>query len=270
MRLSPTLILACAMLQGCAMKGDINRLEAELRAYHEQVAMADSAGAATLARLADQAARSQAETQRLLDSVTIEIRQLSGTLGGLRGELTDLQRDLMVVRELAGESQTRLRELSAAIDLIMISGAAGGLMAVEDTSESGATAEQLYRTAMEQLSRGRPATARLAFRQLLQDFPDHSRVPAALYGIGDSFLPESPDSAMVYMNRVLDGHPGSTHAPQALYRIGLDAEQRGESERAVNTFERVARDYGESEAAQLACDKLDRERRRRIRACRAR
>ena len=69
---------------------------------------------------------------------------------------------------------------------------------------------------------------------------------------------------------VVGDHPQSTHAPQALYRIGLEAEQRGESQRAVDAFERVAREYGESEAAQLACDKLDRERRRGIRACRAR
>ncbi|UCD24191.1 MAG: tetratricopeptide repeat protein [Gemmatimonadota bacterium] len=260
------IILACGLLQGCAMKGDINRLEAELQAYHEQITTAESARAATLARLADEAARSQAETQRLLDSVTTEIRQLSTTLGDVRGELTDLQRDLMVVRELAGQSQTRLRELSAAIDLIMISGAATGAGGESETT--GTTAEQLYRSAVEQLSRGRPATARVAFRQLLQDFPDDTRVPAALYGIGDSYLPESPDTALVYMNRVVDDFPRSEHAPQALYRIGLEAERVGESEQALRAFERVARAYGDSEAAQLACQKLDRERRERIRACR--
>ncbi len=269
MQRSLTIILACGLLQGCAMKGDINRLEAELREYHQQVSTADQARAATLARLADQAAHSQAETQRLLDSVTTEIRQLTTTLGGLRGELTDLQRDLMVVRELAGQSQTQLRELSAAVELIMLSGvvSAGGVPA--DPGESSAvSAEQLYRSAVEQLSRGRPATARSVFHQLVQDYPDHSRVPAALYGPGESFLPESPDSAIVYLSQVVDDYPRSSHAGQALYRIGLEAEHRGESERAVAVFVRVAQEYDESEVAQLACQKLDRERRARIRSCR--
>ena len=269
MQRSLSIILACGLLQACAMKGDINRLETELREYHQQISTSDSARAATLARLADQAAYSQAETQRLLDSVTMEIRQLTTTLGGLRGELTDLQRDLMVVRELAGQSQTRLRELSAAIELITLSGVASASDVQADPGESSAvSAEQLYRSAVEQLSRGRPATARSVFYQLVQDYPDHSRVPAALYGIGESFLPESPDSAMVYMNQVVDDYPRSSHAGQALYRIGLEAEHRGESERAVAVFVRVAQEYDESEVAQLACQKLDRERRSRIRACR--
>jgi TolA-binding protein len=251
------------------MKGDINRLETELREYHQQVSTADEARAATLARLADQAARSQEETQRLLDSVTTEVRQLTATLGGFRGELTGLQRDLMVVRELAGQSQTQLRQLSAAIQLITLSGALSGPAATADSGgTSGVSAEQLYRSAVEQLSRGRPATARSVFHQLVQDYPDHSRVPAALYGIGDSFLPESPDSALVYMNRVVDDHPRSSYAGQALYRIGLEAERNGELDRAVRAFERVAREYDDSEAAPLACQKLDRERRSRIRACR--
>jgi len=269
MQRSLTIILTCGLLQACAMKGDINRLETELREYHHQVSTADEARAATLARLADQATLSQAETQRLLDSVTTEIRQLTTTLGGLRGELTDLQRDLMVVRELAGQSQTQLRELSAAIQLITLSGALSGPAVTADSGgTSGVSAEQLYRSAVEQLSRGRPATARSVFHQLVQDYPDHSRVPGALYGIGDSFLPESPDSALVYMNQVVDDYPRSSHGGQALYRIGLEAEHRGESERAVAVFVRVAREYDESEVAQLACQKLDRERRARIRACR--
>ena len=263
------IVLACGLLQGCAMKGDINRLEAELQEYHQQISTAESARAATLARLADQAVRSQAETQRLLDSVTTEIRQLSATLGAVRGELTDLQRDLMVVRELAGQSQTRLRELSAAIELITLSGVASGVGALADSSGSSSVgAEQLYRSAVEQLSRGRPATARGVFRQLVQEYRDHERVPAALYGIGESYLPESPDSAMVYMNRVLDDFPRSSHAGLALYRIGLEAERNGEVDRAVRAFERVARQYDDSEAAPLACQKLDRERRSQIRACR--
>jgi len=269
MQRSLIILLACGLLQGCAMKGDINRLETELREYHQQISTTDSTRAATLARLADQAAQSQTETQRLLDSVTTEIRQLTTTLGGLRGELTDLQRDLMVVRELAGQSQTRLRELSAAIELITLSGELSGpAVAAESGSTSAVSAEQLYRSAVEQLSRGRPATARSVFFQLVEDYPDDSRVPAALYGIGESFLPESPDSAMVYMNQVVDDYPRSSHAGQALYRIGLEAERNGELDRAVRAFERVAREYDDSEAAPLACQKLDRERRSRIRACR--
>ena len=43
-------IVTLVLLSGCAMKGDVRRIEAELQQYHEQVSMSDSARAATLAQ----------------------------------------------------------------------------------------------------------------------------------------------------------------------------------------------------------------------------
>jgi tol-pal system protein YbgF len=262
-------VLASVLLQGCAMKGDIKRLEAELQTYHTQVSTSDSARALALVRLLDQATRSHQETQQLLDSVTSEVRQLTLALGDLRGELTSVQRQLVAVQELAGQSETRLRELSLAI--AAIAGAGTGLAAVA-SGESGkagdTSAEQLYASALQQLRRDRPSTARGAFHELLRAYPDHPLIPDALYWIGDSFVEDNPDSAMAYLNHVVDEYPQSPRAPSALYKVGLEAERRGETAQAHATFERVATEYGLSDAAQLACQKLRAAGRTNVAACR--
>ncbi|NIM47954.1 MAG: tetratricopeptide repeat protein [Gemmatimonadales bacterium] len=237
------------------MKGDVRRLEAELREYREQLSMADSARAATLAQLVDQAVQSHAATQRLLDSVTSEVRRLTFALGGLRGELTDVQRELVTVQELAGQSQTSLRELRAAIE----SAAGYAARTPRDSSPSHGVEEgpeQLFILARQQLTRGSPVTARDGFQQLIREYPGHLRVPDALRWIGESFLPGNPDSALVYFTRLVDEFPESLQAGSALYKIGLEAERQGDLDRAYSTFERVVVEYGASDAAALACQKL--------------
>ncbi len=259
-------ILAALIATGCAMKGDIKRLEAELQSYHTQVSTSDSARALTLARLLDQATQSHQETQRLLDSVTAEVRQLTLALGDLRGELTSVQRQLVAVQELAGQSETRLRELSLVIAGITTAGTALS-MHTDSGAMRDSGAQELYASALQQLTRGRPGTARAALHEFLRAYPNHRLTPDVLYWIGDSFTDDNPDSALVYLNRVMDGYPQSPRAASALYKIGLDAERRGELAQAYDTFERVATDYGLSDAAQLACQKLRDAGRTNVAAC---
>jgi len=260
-------ILAIGLLQGCAMKGDVRRLEAELRAQHAQTSATDSARAAAYAQLLDRGLQSHAETQRLLDSVTTEVRRLTFALGDLRGELTDVHRELVTVQELAGQSQTSLRELRAAIESMTRDGASrdSSRPQGEDTG-----AEQLFVLGRQQLTRGSPVTARAAFQRLTSDYPGHGRVPDALYWIGESYLPGNPDSALVYFTRVVTEFSGSLQAGSALYKIGLEAERQGDADRAYRVFERLAVEYRASDEAALACDKLRQSGRSVPAACRSR
>lgn len=249
------LVLAVGLLTGCAMKGDVRRIEAELQQYHEQVTMSDSARAASLAQLADQAVRSHAETQRLLDSVTSEVQRLTVALGDLRGELRELRRELATVQELAGQSQVSLRELRAALESAtryVISTPGDSIEPRGDDLEP----ERLFVLARQQLERGSPITARDGFQRLISEHPGHQRVPDALRWIGESFLPANPDSAVVYFTRVVDEFPESPQAGFALYRIGLEVEGRGDSVQAYALFERVAEAYASSDAAALACQRF--------------
>ncbi len=236
------------------MKGDIRRIEAELHAYHERLSMADSARAATLAMLVDQAASSHAETQRLLDSVTAEVRRLTLVLGDLRGELTEVQRELTLVQELAGQSETSLRELRAVIqstrDFAAAEGEGGRTMS--DAAESA----RLFDQALELLNRGSTTTARAGFFEFIRTNPGDPRAPDALFWIAESYYPTNPDSAAFYFNYVVSEAPESPRAASALYKMGLIAEDSGNGARALEFYERLVTEFSLSDAARLACDKI--------------
>jgi TolA-binding protein len=77
-----------------------------------------------------------------------------------------------------------------------------------------------------------------------------------LYWIGESFRADDPDSAAAAFEQVVERFPGSDRAPLALYKIGLDAERRGDLAAARLYFQRVVAGYPRSDEADLARAKL--------------
>jgi tol-pal system protein YbgF len=106
------------------------------------------------------------------------------------------------------------------------------------------------------LRRGSPLTAREGFRRLLADFPGHPLAPHALFFVGESWEETEPDSAAAAYETVVREFSDSQRAPTALYRLGLLAERRGDTNAAQVYYSRVIAGYPRSEEAQLARTKL--------------
>ncbi|MDH3497750.1 MAG: tetratricopeptide repeat protein, partial [Gemmatimonadota bacterium] len=235
-----------------ALKGDVRRLERQLAAFEAEAARADSARAVELAQV-----------MRLVgavrDSVSVHERSLSLLRGDLRTDLTEIQRQLVQIQELTGQSQQRLSEMRAQLDRRMTEPAAavGPGVAPGDSGVGGLPGpNQLFELGLQQLRRGSPQAARMAFAQLLQAYPNHDRVPDAVFFMGEAWAPTNPDSAATAYERVVRSYPTSERAPAALYKLGLLAEQRGDRAAARVYYQRVLADYPRSEEAALARDKL--------------
>jgi len=221
----------------------------------EEAARADSARAVDLARLADL-------LEALGDTVAVHRQSLTVLRGELRTDLTEIERQLVQIQELTGQSQQRLSELRSQMEQrpapppVTASGQPAGAGA--DTVESDVPGpNQLYELGLQQLRRGSPQSARLAFDQLLTSYPQHERIPDALFFIGESWGTAAPDSAAPAYERVVKDFPNSIRAPGALYKLGLLAERRGDREGARVYYQRVLADYPRSEEAALARDKLN-------------
>ncbi len=253
------IILAGVTLGGCALKGDVRRVENQLTEYREETARADSARAVMLAQLLDDVSHVANDARHILDSLQAQRRALFSMQGAFRGEITEVQRQLVAIQELTGQSQTRLTELRDRIDrrdqpvATFPSGTPGG---VGGPQEDSTGPEELFQMGMQQLERGSPRTARVAFRRVLQEFPEHGRGADALYWIGESFRTDEPDSAVTAFEAVVEQFPSSARAPLALYKIGLDAERRGDHAAARLAFQRVVAGYPRSDEADLARAKL--------------
>jgi tol-pal system protein YbgF len=250
-RLALAAVIAVA---ACASKGDVRRIDTQLLAFRREAARADSARAATLRRLLDEIAATQ---HLIADSLAAQQQRLAAFAGQVRGDLTDVQRQLVQIQELTGQSQQRLSELRAQVEARTRPGAAPSTLPGDTAVPVGPGPEQLYDLAMRQLRAGSPQTARMAFQRFLQDFPEHDRVADVWFQLGETWAATDGDSAAAAYERVAKDYPQSPRAPAALYKLGLLAERRGDIPAARGYYQRVVAGYPRSEEAQLARTRLE-------------
>ncbi len=189
------------------------------------------------------------------DSLAAVEANLLAFRGETLGQLYDVQRQMLQVQELAGQSTRRLNELRGDLDARgqQLTGAApaGGA-----SGASNASAVQMYEASLQQLRRGSTGTARAGFRQFLEQYPTAPEAVDALYFIGESFSTEAPDSAAAYYTQVADKYPSSPRAASALYRLGSMAESAKDTTAARGYYQRLIAKYPTSNEAALARDRL--------------
>lgn len=243
-----SLVLALGLVAGCALKGDVRKVELQVQALRAELSRSDSVRAAerdsilVAVRLAQQALTAQ-------QAYLVQLR------GDVRTELLAVQQQLVAVSELTGQSQQRLTEMRTRLEQRAQQPdptPAGGLPVGPSGNPAGPGPDQMYDVSLQQYRRGSISTARLGFREFLRVFPTHERAADALFYVGESFEKEAPDSAAAVYDQVVKAYPNSPRAPSAIYKMGLLAEQRGEKAAARTYYTRVINGYPRSPEADLA------------------
>jgi tol-pal system protein YbgF len=259
------LVAGLGLLAGCALKGDVRRVELQVSALKADEARTAAAAAAAL----DSVRTLVAQVQQALAAQQAYLVQLRGDM---KTDLLAVQQQLVSVQELTGQSQQRLTELRARLEeqarqpvpVPVIDSAhparpgAIGPPVGPSGNPAGPGPDQMYDLSLQQFRRGSLGTARLGFREFLRVFPTHERAADALFYIGETFGGENADSAAAVYQQVVKTYPTSSRAPAALYKLGLLAEQRGAKATARTYYTRVITSYPRSDEANLARDKLQR------------
>ncbi|HYL20689.1 MAG TPA: tol-pal system protein YbgF [Gemmatimonadales bacterium] len=256
-----SLVATLGLAAGCALKGDVRRVELQVEALKADRARADAERTAQL----DSLRGLVAAVQQALAAQQAYLVQLRGDM---KTDLLAVQQQILTVQELTGQSQQRLTELRARIEeqarqpvpAVDTTHAAGGVAPPVGPSgnPAGPGPDQMYDLSLQQFRRGSLGTARLGFREFLRMFPTHERAPDALFYVGETFAGEHADSAAAVYQQVVKTYPNSSRAPAALYKLGLLAERRGDKAAARTYYTRVVSGYPRSDEANLAHDKLQR------------
>jgi tol-pal system protein YbgF len=257
----PTLVVALGLAAGCALKGDVRKVELQVEALRAERARADAERAAHV----DSLRSLVVAVQQALAAQQAYLVQMRGDV---RTDLVAVQQQLVQVQELTGQSQQRLSELRARIEEraqqpvppLDTTGrpAGGGPPGGPAGNAAGPGPDQMYDLSLQQFRRGSLATARLGFREFLRLYPTHEHAPDALFYQGETWGGESADSAAAVYQQVVKTYPNSSRAPAALYKLGLLAEQRSDKAAARTYYARVIAGYPRSDEANLARDKLQR------------
>jgi tol-pal system protein YbgF len=243
--------LALGLVAGCALRGDVRKVELQVQALQADLAKSDAARAAerdsilAVVRAVQQALAAQ-------QAYLIQLR------GDMRTDLLAVQQQLVAVQELTGQTQQRLSEQRARLEQLArqpepaLPSAGVAPPVGPSGNPAGPGADQMYDLSLQQYRRGSVSTARLGFREFLRVFASHERAPDALFYVGESFEREAPDSAAAVYEQVVKTYANSPRAPSALYKLGLLAEQRNDKAGARRFYARVITGYPRSPEADLA------------------
>ncbi len=263
----PVLLLSST---GCfATRGDVRILQQDINTVRTESQ-----------RSAQAQAQALAETARILkqvsDSLThISSRQLAFE-GDTRGELRRVNEQLLRVQELLGQSANILRSFRAdiessgriitqppATDLPPASG--GVTQSPVSPPAAGAVTpnpglpgpSQLYQDGMDHFRRSSYASARIAFSDLLLNYPSVDVAPEAQYWIAEAFAAEKNlVAAETAYAAVVSKYPESVRAPDAMYKRALMLLEQGNTAAAKPLLQQLIQRYPRSNAADFAKERL--------------
>src|SRR6185295_18766153 len=104
-----SLVLALGLVAGCALKGDVRKVELQVQSLRAELAKSDSVRAAERDSIL-------AAVRAVQQALTTQQAYLVQLRGDLRTELLSVQQQLVSVQELTGQSQQRLTDLRTRIE----------------------------------------------------------------------------------------------------------------------------------------------------------
>ncbi len=266
-------VLRCALAPVAALaagacfatREDVRLLQSQMQATQAQSAQADSQRKAQLDRVVEQLGL-------VTDSLGGLAERLAKFQGDVEGSVYSMGQQLIQIQELTGQSQRRLQELRAGLEVqrgtfgppTLQNGTAGGATPSDSTRPAGAAAgagtpgpNELYQLALEQLRRGSTGAARTAFSDLLRQYPNANVASDAQFYVADSYDREGNTAAAdsVYQ-LVVQRYPSSERAPTALYKHASALQASGKTQAARAALQQVIAKYPRSDEAVLAKDRL--------------
>ena len=211
-----------------------------------------------------------AEQQNVGD-IFVQLQELQQEVMRLNGIVEEQANEIRVLKEQSLERYMDLdRRLSggggvAAAPLGSGSGAqnaesrpsgdAGGAGGAEQPGEGDA-----YRAAYSLVRSQEFDAAVRSFKQFLDEYPDGRYAPNAHYWLGELYLvikPPATELARQSFTLLLEEYPRNAKVPDAMYKLGQVHYVKGNRDQAKDFLNRVIREHGNSAAANLAREFLE-------------
>ncbi len=119
--------------------------------------------------------------------------------------------------------------------------------------------KQRYQVAQDFIKARKLEDAKRALAQYLKEFPKGIFAANAHYWLGEiNLVSTTPDldQAQYHFSYIVQNYPTHTKIPAALYKLGTIYNMQGQPAKAKNYFNRVIQQYPDSSAAQLAKNSL--------------
>ncbi|MBI2205642.1 MAG: tol-pal system protein YbgF [Candidatus Rokubacteria bacterium] len=237
---------------GCAWRGDVKRLRAEVRHLTEAVNTL-SQPPSPPPPVSDERARADLKT------LSAQVTAVESRLAETSGQLQRLDARLDTADRVAQDTTAKLDSIQAAVTKLEANPApratpppppsGGGAAALRVTLSP----ERAYAAALKMFRAREHGQAVLDFLDFLARHPKHRLAGNAQYWIGEAyFVQRDYRQAVVEFEKVLEHGLGHPKVPDALLRTGMAWHNVRDTQRAVDIWKRVMREYPKSDAARKA------------------
>lgn len=206
-------------------------------------------------RLADEQAARNKALQDALDQLSRAARKSGAALAV---DLEKAQNDLAAQRGHVEVLQHRLDALekSAQENARTLEAASQLVQQQKKEAEHPSDPGALYNLARRRLDQGQPAKARDLFQEFLAKHPRDELAANAQYWLGETYFAEKRwNDAVVEFQRVLKDYKQSDKVPEALLKIGSSFQAQGDCTNALLFFEEVQQSHKSSPVAKAAREK---------------
>ncbi|MBN9429844.1 MAG: tol-pal system protein YbgF [Burkholderiales bacterium] len=191
----------------------------------------------------EQTSRGQLELQSQLDAMRQEIARLQGQLEVQTNELATTQRQLRDQLATVDNRIRRFEPINVQID--------GQTLTVEQNEKRG------FDAALAAFRAGDFRGALTGFQLFRAQYPDSAYQPSVLFWIGSSqFALKDYSAAIASHQALIAKYPDNPRSPDALLNVGYAQAESGDRLAARATLESVIARYPNSQAAQLAKERL--------------
>lgn len=233
-------VAALLIVPGCATKGDLRNVRNEILSLS---ARQDS----ILTELRFQSSVTQ-------DTLASTARDLFNIRGELISRLTSIQGDLDRLGETVGLMQNSIASMR---DQNVSRGGVSPAVGAPGPTDGGRDADLLYDAAVDQYNRNALGTARTAFRDFLDQYPNDELAPRAMYYLAEILEQENdPRGAIAQFLQIGERFPLSETRPDGMYRAARLHVELGETNEARDLLRRVINTYPDNPITPLARQEL--------------
>jgi tol-pal system protein YbgF len=188
--------------------------------------------------------------QRTILDQSNRLDQLNQQLATLRGQNEDLTNQVVTLqkqqKDYYTDLDTRLKKFEPKQQTVD---------GVEGTVQPGET--DAFNAASQQFRSGDFKNAAASFREFIAKYPQSPYQPTAQYWLGNALyaLRDYKGSTATWQS-VVKNYPQHPRAPEALLAIANNQLEQGQKAAARKTLQQIVAQYGESDVAQAAQNKL--------------
>ena len=194
-----------------------------------------------------------ADLQATLDSARVDMQLLSGKVDDLRIQAQKPADDVALLKEDTGKRLALLEDRLTKLEQTV----AGMAEQQKKAAEQAQTPEALYQQGLDAMKAGETAKARELFTKFLDQNPKHKLAANAHYWMGETYYSEKNyEQAILEFQEVIKNFPEKDKVPAAMLKQGMAFKEMGDNKSSLYIYKKLIEEYPKSEEAKVAREKL--------------